>query len=459
MMTPAPVASATGSFVVTDWEEIDNLSLYVQSWTVHYLYHHDEDSWVQIPSWALAGSFSAGTCWARARFSSTITANGWSTSTITTTAAISWLIVWKTIRILTGNALNVWKEVTVSDLLIVPWGTSTIYLSSWLPAAVANTDTFVVDTWRFYVSGAGTINTGSFKMYDPLLWTRTTLSNTWMPWLINNDCRLVATTSVDSFASGTTTSATSTTLANSAKSWATNQWRNYQIRIKAWTWIWQIRTIASNTWNTITVSSAWTTTPDTTSQYSIEWNDDYLYLIGNWAITMYRYSISANTWTWLSPTTARVAAPLAWMWANWVSKSWIDSWANESNIQDGRYIYSFRWGSSALDRFDIAGWTAWAWAWQAITYPWATETFSTGSSYWLYGRYIYIRKDATHRYFKYSLRWNYIEPVATNLYADWTAVAWDKLWLHVYKEWWIDKMLHLYSLRNSGTELHRLLII
>ena len=56
---------------------------------------------------------------------------------------------------------------------------------------------------------------------------------------------------------------------------------------------------------------------------------------------------------------------------------------------------------------------------------------------------IFIKKDATNRFFKYSIVWNYIEPLST-LYPDWLAVIGDKLWLHVYQESGVDKVLWLY---------------
>ena len=62
MMTPAPVASAAGSFFILDAKERDNLGLYVVNATTQYHYHHDEDAWVQIPSLALAGTFGAAAC-------------------------------------------------------------------------------------------------------------------------------------------------------------------------------------------------------------------------------------------------------------------------------------------------------------------------------------------------------------------------------------------------------------
>lgn len=101
-----------------------------------------------------------------------------------------------------------------------------------------------------------------------------------------------------------------TTLGKTGKTWTVNQWTNSQVRITSGTGIGQVRTISSNTATTLTVPS-WTTTPDATSNFVIEPNDDFLYLIGNNAVTMYRYSISANTWTVMAPTTARGGAMVA----------------------------------------------------------------------------------------------------------------------------------------------------
>ena len=458
MMTPSPSASAAGAFFITDAKERDNTGMYVVSTTVQYLYHFDEDGWVQIASGALAGTFGAGACGARWRWSNTITANGGSTTTITTATAINGLMKWGTIRFLTWTAGNIGKEVVVTNVMTVPGGTNVITFTPALSSAVANADTFKVDKGTYYIMNAGTTAAGIFKSYDPNTWVWTSLSTTNLPASWGTEWRLVVTPSDDVFASWTTSSATSTTLVNSTKTWATNQWTNYMVRIVSGTWIWQTRTISSNTATTLTVP-AWTVTPDATSTYEITGNDDFLYLIGNNAVTMYRYSISWNTWTVMAPTTARAWAMVAGGWANWIGKSGDTNWADESNIKDWRYIYSFRgWASWTLDRFDIAGGTAGAGAWQNIAYVWLAETFSTWSSYAVSWRYIYIRKDATHRYFKFSIRGHYIEPLSTNLYPDWTAVLWDKLFVKTYNDWTSDVLFWLYSIRNTGTELHRLLL-
>lgn len=455
-MTPAPVNSSAGSFIIKDPLWTKRTTLFVSSASVQYLYGVDEDWWMQTPNMALAGTFGAGACGTWWQWSNTLTANGGTTSTLTTATAINNAGNGNVIRFLTWSQAG--KEVVCTGTKVVPWGTNTMSFTPTLSGAIANGDTFVVQTGKYYVMNAGTIAAGIFKSIDPLTWVITSLWTTGLPATWGTDWRLVWTPSyVWAYATGTATSATATTLVNSAKTWTVNQWTNYQVRITAGTGIGQVRTISSNTATTLTVPT-WTVTPDVTSVYAIESNDDFIYLIGNNAVTMYRYSISANTWTTMSPTTARGAAMVAGGWANWIAKSGDSFWSDESNIQDWRYIYSFRGGaSSALDRFDIAGGTAGAGAWSAITYLWQAETFTTGSSYDVNNDKIYIRKDATNRIFWYSVAWNNIYPFNTNPYPDWTAVLWDKLFTVRYTDW-ATSIDWLYSLRNTGNELHRIMI-
>ena len=69
--------------------------------------------------------------------------------------------------------------------------------------------------------------------------------------------------------SGTATGGTSTTLQDTSKSWTTNFWVNAYVAILNGTGAGQIRQVVSNTADTLTVDSAWTTTPDSTSKYII----------------------------------------------------------------------------------------------------------------------------------------------------------------------------------------------
>lgn len=456
MMTPAPVTPSAGSFVVTDSKELDNLALYVQNATTQYLYHHDEDAWVQIPSIGLIGTFGGGACGTRRQWSNTLTANGGTTSTLTISTTISGLCVGKSIRFLSGSNLGI--ITTITGIIINIGGSHTIQFNT-IPNSVVNNDTFTIDTGLYILLNGGTIASGSFKSYDPLTGVISTLSITGLPGSWASEGKMISTSSSDIFASGSTTSATSTTLVNSTKSWLTNKWTNYQVRIISGVGIGQIRTIISNTSTTLTVST-WTITPDNTSIYVIEGNDDYLYLLGNNTVSLYRYSFNSNTWTTLNPTVARGGTLVAGGSANWVQLTSDPNFDDENVGSAGRYIYSFRGGASTLlDRFDIAGGTAGAGTWVNITYVNAVETFTTGSGYAGWGRYIICRKDATNRFFKYSIRGNYLEPLSTNIYPDGTAIIGDKIWVKNYTENDTVKLTWVYSLGNTTTLLHRLLLI
>lgn len=72
------------------------------------------------------------------------------------------------------------------------------------------------------------------------------------------------------FGSGTSTgSNTGTTLNHTGAGWIVNRWAGYAVSITAGTGAGQSRTVSSNTATALTVSSAWTVTPDATSQYQI----------------------------------------------------------------------------------------------------------------------------------------------------------------------------------------------
>lgn len=456
MMNPSPANTAAGSFIVKDPMGNRRTTLFVTSATTQYLYAVDEDGWMQIPSMALAGTFGAGACGAWGLWSNTLTANGGTTTTATTATGINNGCVGRTIRFLTGSQAG--NEATVTGVKIVPGGANTITFSPAMSGAIVATDTFAFDTGRYYVMNAGTVASGIFKSIDPITGVVTSLGTTGLPASWGTDGRLITTPSyVGAYATGTATSASSTTLVNSSKTWTVNQWCNYQVRITGGTGKGQIRTITTNTATALTVPT-WTVTPDATSTYSIEANDDFIYLIGNNAVTMYRYSITGGSWTTIAPTTARSAAPVAGMSGNWVGKTGNPAWADESSILDGRYIYSFRGGASTLDRYDIAGGTAGAGSWQVITYIGAQETFSTGSSYDNDKNRIFIQKDATGRFFYYDVVGNNMNPFNTDTYTQGTAVLGDKLFTACYSDGSGDDICWIYYIINTSPVLRRIMI-
>jgi len=539
MMTPAPTASVAGALFIADQVGQSNVAMYWTALASHWLYYHDENSYVQVPSGAFAGTVGAGTCGIYHPWSINYTANGGSTTTVTvlsTTHNITGLAKGSTIEFISSGTNSGLRRKIVDVITNAGAGNVTLTLDSAVPTAVLNTHTFRLSTGRFYVMNAGTIAAGIWKVFDvatlawqanlatanlPATWgtdgklacayavgansnittgtatsggstsltdttqtwsvdqwanykiqiiggtgigqVRTVESNTATvltvssAWATNPDATSVyAVLSEYTYAVGLATAGASTTLTNSAKTWTVNQWTNYQVRIASGTGIGQVRTIASNTATVLTVGTAWTTTPDATSVYVIEGNEDFLYLLGNNAVTMYRYSISANTWTVMAPTTARAAAAGLGMSANVVIKTGDSVWADENAILDGRYIYSMRGGAGALiDRFDIAGGTAGAGAWANVVYQGA-EVFGGGSNASVDGRYIYLRKDATNRFFKYSITGNYLEPLAVNLVSDSTALAGQKIWVKSLDSTGTVKWL--YALGNTLTTVYRMML-
>ena len=257
-----------------------------------------------------------------------------------------------------------------------------------------------------------------------------------------------------SFATGTATAGGASTLTNSAKSWATNQWTNSQIRISSGTGAGQIRTISSNTGTVITVSAAWTTTPDATSQYSIEGNDDFLYYMGNNVVTLYRYSISGNSWSTLSPGVARGGAPGGGMSGHWVWGATATDWTNENAIQNGRYIYSFRANSTSnLDRYDIAGNT-----WASVTYSPATETFFNGMKYAYNGDYLYMQQQVTGRWLRYDFTQSSMDGWGAMLTTQGAAVVGDTAFDVTYRDG-ATEITYVHMLLNTSTVHLRQMII
>ena len=462
MVTAAPQATAAAHFIVSS-RHYRQQQLLVSSNTVAHLYNPNEDGWVQVPSPALAGTFGAGACGVAGAFStgatagaSFLTATAGTTTTITTNQTLARDLRGYSVYFVGGT--NAGKLKTIASNTI---GANAVITFEGAAEATAfdNTSQYRLMTPVFFVLGAGTLASGSFKRYDYATNTWVTLVNTGLPASWGTDGRLCSSpawldTGFKSFATGTATAGASTTLTNSAKAWTTNQWTNYQIRITAGTGLGQIRTVASNTGTVITVSSAWTTTPDATSQYSLEGNDDFIYALGNNAVTMYRYSISGNSWSTLSPSVARGGAPGAAASGSWVHSVSASDWNNESAILNGRYIYSFRAGGGALlDRYDIA-----ANSWAALTYSPAVETFTTGTK-WAYCKdAIYAQKDISGRWLRFDIAQSSMDGWTTMLYPNGAAVLGDTAFDVSYRDG-ATEIDYIHMVLNTSTVHLRQMVI
>jgi hypothetical protein len=346
----------------------------------------------------------------------------------------------------------------VLDIVRNTTGASSIITVATQASAFSASTVYRLLTPRYYIVGAGTLAAASFRVYDFATNTWNTLSQTGLPASLATDGKLIATPSIidgdfKTFATGTATSGTATTIVQTGKTWTASSWINSQVRITGGTGAGQIRTITANTADTLTVAT-WTTTPDATSTYVIEGNDNFLYYMGNNAVTMYRYDITANTWSTLSPGVARAAAPTTGMSGHWVHSATETDWTNESAIQNGRFLYSFRGAAGALlDRYDIA-----ANSWAAVTYAPAVETFTTGTKYALQGGTIYVQKEATGRWFAFDIARAEMFPWSSMLYPQGAAILGDTAFDVLYKDG-STEIYYVYMLLNTSSVLLRQMVI
>ena len=230
-MNPSPVTTAAGTLVVNS-RHVKPQALYVNSATVAYLYAAQEDGYTQVPSPALATAIAAGACGTAHTWSTgatvgaaSLTATGGTTSTIITNQTLARDLRGYSVHILSGP--NAGSTLTISSNTI--GATATITVPTQGSAFTAST-VYRIIAPRFYVLAPGTLASGSFKVYDFPTNTWTTLANTGLPATIGTDAVLTATpswldTTYLQFATGSATSATATTLVNSAKKWNTSQWR------------------------------------------------------------------------------------------------------------------------------------------------------------------------------------------------------------------------------------------
>lgn len=456
----APATTAAATFIVSS-RHFKQQQLYIVNATTAYLYNPYEDGWVQVASPALGGTFGAGACGVAVAVGPAGTAGVSSTdSTIATTLTLARDLRGYSIHITGGTN----KGLTL-PILSNTVGANAVITVAQQGAAFDNTSTYRLLTPRWYVlnavASAGTTTANLFKFYDFALntWTaaETGATDGVAPAaVIGTDGRLVSTPSwMDDgylpFASGDADAGgTGTQLIDATKTWATNQWANYQVRIVTGTGAGQIRTIASNNGTTLTVSSSWGTNPDATSTYSIEGNDDFIYYTGSGGTAFYRYSISGGTWTSLATRTAPgVGLSAHWIWG--VTEA---DWTNESAILNGRYIYSFRGaGGALLDRYDIAANT-----WAAVSYAPGVETFTTGTKYAYVADAIYIQKDATGRWFRFDVARQSMDGWCTMSYPNGTAVLGDTAFDVTYHDGATDIVFVHMVLNTSTVHLRQMVI-
>lgn len=459
-MMPTPTASAIGTIVVADQSGNDRDALIMNSGTVHYLYNHEEDDFVQIPSGAFGGTWVAGVCGTYYPWSLTYTANGGSTTTVSVNSAtfnLNGFVVNQTIEFLSGTVANIGLRRTITGINTLGSGNIILTLDSAVTSSVANSDTFRVSSGSYFVMSSGTLAANCWKRYDKATCTWTDRAFATGGTTNNTDSRVVSPYVLNvSYDSGTATSGSATTLVQSTRNWAVGQWKNYQLRITAGTGMGQVRVITANDATTLTISSG--ATLDSTSQFVIEGDENAIYYIGNGAVTMYKYSISGNTWGTVNVTAARAAAPAAGTSLDFVGKTGATEWADLTNIKDGRYLYSLRGNSYIIDRFDL---TTLAWvATTGVPYGNTLVTFGNGDSTFCNGKFLYILKEGSAtvpvRVYKYSVVGNTLEPVSTDWYLGGAAVVGNKVWIKNYST--EGKIKWLYYISGTSSILRRIML-
>lgn len=462
--SPALVQNNQGSCFAFNDKDMTNQNdvFWVQTSSQIYYYDGNEDSWLQIPTSGASGSSQAGMCNTYSALSApagvyTQTATAGTTTTITTNRTILKDCGGLRIRVVAGTGVGYDSTITSNTI-----GANAVLTVPANAVAFDNTTQY-----QIYGGSLWFVNAGSgfgFVVYDVITNTWTTRSTTGLPasWFTNGFLITTGGSNIE-FATGTATAGGSTTLTNSGKAWLTNMWANYQVRIKSGTGAGQIRTISSNTGTVLTVSAAWTVTPDATSVYAIQGNDDHFYLLGNTAITMYRYTVSTNTWATLSPTVARGNPNSGGGVSNWVQG--VTGWDSETpaNLtqsggivkQNGRYIYSFRGSNQTiLDVYDIAS-NTWI---NNHTYAYQQDTIPTGASSVICNGIIYIQRDVAGRFLAFNIAKNELEPATTNLQPQGSVLEGAKIFIQKFNDGGTT-LNFLYMLSHTSTVLQRVLLI
>jgi hypothetical protein len=256
---------------------------------------------------------------------------------------------------------------------------------------------------------------------------------------------------------------TTTITAGSGTPWTASQWIGQQVRAVAGTGAGQVAVITANTTSQLTFGAVGTAF-DATTRYVIEPDDNAFWFLGGAAVTLFKYSISGNTWATISPGAARGGAAGAGTSGSWIANVPDIAWNGAGSAggpggalrQNGRFIYSFRAaGASTLDVYDIAA-NTW---YSGITYV-GSETFTTGSTWADWNGTIYGQKDATGRFFMFNVAKNELVPLTTNNITQSTAISGARLLFDQYYDPTNGKALRFITyLSNTSSQLQRMVLI
>jgi hypothetical protein len=200
-----------------------------------------------------------------------------------------------------------------------------------------------------------------------------------------------------------------------------NEYRNFQIRIVEDTAIptaaGQRRNITSHTAgpSPVYTVAAWTVIPSATATYVIENNGDRMLFWTEASANTNTYTISTNTWSTVIFTARTAGVPAGF--GQWARQSFGIVPDTAKNARHS-FIYQLRGsGTNIIDVLDIAGAATGTWSMDIVygnksaTWLPSTATSAAYDPVTNQGRYVYINKDSSQRFYRFDVQNRILEPM------------------------------------------------
>ncbi len=486
-LAPSLATTAAGSSMACDLRPNERnapFNYLLLNATSLYAYNPYNDGWMQLASPALTGTFGAGaTCVLHPTQGPRGTiAAGSTTTSITLSTALPAAVgtnqlancgngegFW--IRLIDNAAGGTGQTVARRIIANTSGTTPVITVESAWGFTPTTGSAYEIRSGRLFMLSAGTLAAGMWKYYDVATQSFSgNLATTNLPATVGTDSSAVALSEAHipynaTVATGflgditaTASSGTTITASGLPAALATNEYRNFQVRIvtdaTTPTAAGQRRRISSHTSGATAVFTvaAWAVTPSATATFVVENDDDKILLFSN-TTSVYTYNITANTWD-TSTFSAAANAGAAGVKAEQSFAIVPDAGRNARHS----LIYRIRGGAvSSIDVLDIAGGATGSWS-AAITYGNAFTTFTTGTSS-VYdsassvgqGRWWYINVNAGTQFMRFDLLNRVLEPWAVLRYTQGAALVGNKMTANFTFDGGVNGCF-VSSLRSTGTE-------
>lgn len=255
---------------------------------------------------------------------------------------------------------------------------------------------------------------------------------------------------------------------------ATNEYRNFQIRIVQDTTnvtaVGQRRKIASHTSGAaavFTLVSNWTVTPSATAEFVIEMCNDLL-LWTNSATVTYSYAAGGFAadagWSTaaISAGATQYANPGTAMGAGCVGAMAFSIAPDTNRYARHSYIYRFRGAATVtLERFDIANGANGTWSTVVPSFP-LSALLSTGTSYahdtaGNLGKYFYVNPNGAQRFFRFDMLNATLEPWCFMRTLGSTAIVGNKMCITSFNDG-ATVVGMMYYLLHTATPFYNILL-